>query len=206
MNSVHTKLALTAVLLTPDLLMAAEEGTSVFTVDFGLMFWTWILFLLTVGVLSWKAFPAIAKGLESRTAFIDEAIEGAKADREEARRLLDEHQRQLDEAKTSLLDRGIDEARAEELAPHLAMPGNRPNSVITMDALTPATLGALLALYEHRTFCSGVLWGINSFDQWGVELGKEIGVQILGLMSDEESDAEMDAATERLISEWRSAQ
>ncbi len=114
--------------------------------------------------------------------------------------------RSLDEAKASLLSRGLDDARAEELAPHLAMPGNRPNSVITMDALTPAALGALLALYEHRTFCSGVLWGINSFDQWGVELGKEIGVQILGLMSDEESDAEMDAATERLIAEWRSAQ
>ena len=114
--------------------------------------------------------------------------------------------RSLDEAKASLLSRGLDEVRAEELAPHLAMPGNRPNSVITMEALTPTTLGALLALYEHRTFCSGVLWGINSFDQWGVELGKEIGVQILGLMSGEDSAVEMDAATERLISEWRSAQ
>ena len=63
------------------------------------------------------------------------------------------------------------------------MPGNRPNSVITMDALTPATLGALLALYEHRTFCSGQLWGINPFDQWGVELGKEIGVRNSGRLS-----------------------
>ena len=72
-----------------------------------------------------------------------------------------------------------------------------------MEALTPATLGALLALYEHRTYCSGVLWGINSFDQWGVELGKEIGVEILGLLSDETLESGMDPATDRLITEWR---
>lgn len=114
--------------------------------------------------------------------------------------------RSLEEAHSSLLSRGVDQARAEELAPHLAMPGNRPNSVISMQALTPATLGALLALYEHRTFCSGVLWGINSFDQWGVELGKEIGVQILGILSGESSAQAMDPATERLIARWREAQ
>jgi glucose-6-phosphate isomerase len=114
--------------------------------------------------------------------------------------------RSEDEARNSLLERGLDQDKAAELAPHLAMPGNRPNSVITMAALTPETLGALLALYEHRTFCSGVLWGINSFDQWGVELGKEIGVQILGLLSDESSQAPMDPATERLIAEWKATQ
>ena len=114
--------------------------------------------------------------------------------------------RSVNEARESLLARGVDAGRAEELAPHLAMPGNRPNSVITMQALTPATLGALLALYEHRTYCSGVLWGINSFDQWGVELGKEIGVQILGLLSDETQGCDMDPATDRLIAEWRNHQ
>ncbi|MFQ5530831.1 MAG: F0F1 ATP synthase subunit B [Gemmatimonadota bacterium] len=88
-----------ALLALPADLAAAQEEINVFSVDFGLMFWTWILFLLTVGILSWKAFPAIAKGLESRTASIEDAIEGAKGDREEARRLLDEHQRQLDEAR-----------------------------------------------------------------------------------------------------------
>ena len=114
--------------------------------------------------------------------------------------------RSRQEAKDSLLSRGMSEEQAEELAPHLAMPGNRPNSVITMDALTPHTLGALIALYEHRTFVSGVMWGINSFDQWGVELGKEIGVQILGLLSGETNDTPMDAATQRLINEWSAAQ
>lgn len=114
--------------------------------------------------------------------------------------------RSLEEAHQSLLARGIDAARAEALAPHLAMPGNRPNSVITMAALTPATLGALIALYEHRTFVSGILWGINSFDQWGVELGKEIGGQVLSLLAGEDCDVAMDSATARLIGEWAAAQ
>ncbi len=83
----------------PTSLYAAKEEINVFSVDFGLMFWTWILFLLTVAILSWKAFPAIAKGLENRTSRIEDAIEGAKSDRAEARRLLDEHQRQLDKAR-----------------------------------------------------------------------------------------------------------
>lgn len=114
--------------------------------------------------------------------------------------------RTLEQAYESLRSRDVDEAKAEELAPHLAMPGNRPNSVITMQALTPATLGALITLYEHRTYCSGVMWGINPFDQWGVELGKEIGVQILGIMSGEDTDSATDPATDRLIREWESAQ
>jgi F-type H+-transporting ATPase subunit b len=92
-------------LVLPGVLLAAQEGgSSVFTVNFGLMLWTWILFLLTLGVLSWKAFPAISKGLESRTARIDDEISSAKRDREEARRLLDEHQRQLDEARLEARD------------------------------------------------------------------------------------------------------
>jgi glucose-6-phosphate isomerase len=75
-----------------------------------------------------------------------------------------------------------------------------------MTSLSPATLGALLALYEHRTFCSGQLWGINPFDQWGVELGKEIGVEILGQLAGETSAAAMDPATDRLMAAWRQAQ
>ncbi len=114
--------------------------------------------------------------------------------------------RSEEEARASLLARGFDIDRAAELAPHLAMPGNKPHSVITVESLTPATLGALLALYEHRTYCSGTLWGINPFDQWGVELGKEIGTQILGLLEQGECTNTMDPATERLIGEWRDAQ
>jgi glucose-6-phosphate isomerase len=114
--------------------------------------------------------------------------------------------RSVEEARGALLQRGKSEAEADYLAPHLAMPGNRPNSMITMEALTPATLGALLALYEHRTFCSGQLWGINPFDQWGVELGKEIGAQVLGRLSGEDQESPMDPSTEKLIETWRHAQ
>ena len=114
--------------------------------------------------------------------------------------------RSLDAARAVLRQRGYDDATVDQLAPHLVMPGNRPNSVITMDALTPGTLGALLALYEHRTFCSGQLWRINSFDQWGVELGKEISTSILGQLNGEAPVGVMDSATERLIQAWQQAQ
>jgi len=108
-------------------------------------------------------------------------------------------------ARLALLQRGVGEAEASRLAPHLAMPGSRPNSVISMDCVSPGTLGALLALYEHRTFCSARLWGINPFDQWGVELGKEIGAEILARLSGEPGSGGMDASTERLMREWRDA-
>lgn len=112
--------------------------------------------------------------------------------------------RSVTEAMASLQERGHSDADAQALAPHLAMPGSRPNSVISMDSLDPATLGALLAAYEHRTFVSGYLWGINPFDQWGVELGKEIGTQVLARLENDDGDS-MDAATEALIARWRSA-
>jgi glucose-6-phosphate isomerase len=114
--------------------------------------------------------------------------------------------RSAQDAHAALLERGLAQHEADRLAPHLAMPGNRPNSVITMAALTPSTLGALLALYEHRTFCSGQLWGINPFDQWGVELGKDIGVEVLGRLSGGDSDSAMDPATDRLMQAWHNAQ
>ena len=114
--------------------------------------------------------------------------------------------RSLEACHASLRERGLDDATAARLAPHLAMPGSRPSSVITMESLNPRTLGALLALYEHRTFCSSQLWGINPFDQWGVELGKEIGTEIMARLTDSDTDSDMDAATERLIKAWRQAQ
>lgn len=114
------------------------------------------------------------------------------------------------EAEDSLLQRGLhDDARA--LAPHLAMPGNRPHSILSFTRLTPHTLGALLALYEHRTFCSSVIWDINAFDQWGVELGKDIGRQVHDAMLTDTGqgtgaeNAPFDAATNALIRRWRDA-
>jgi len=109
-------------------------------------------------------------------------------------------------ARATLLERGLTARKADRLAPHLAMPGSRPNSIITMQSVNPSTLGALLALYEHRTFCSAQIWGINPFDQWGVELGKEIGTEIHAQLSGELQEGAMDPSTERLIEEWRQAQ
>ena len=116
------------------------------------------------------------------------------------------------EARRDLLRRGTPAERAAELAPHLAMPGSRPHNVISLDAVTPRQLGALLALYEHRTFCSARLWGINPFDQWGVELGKQIADTLLEEMAEATADdkpeerTELDAATRALLTAWRRTQ
>ncbi len=83
-----------------------------------------------------------------------------------------------------------------ELVPHKVMPGNRPTSVILVDRLTPYELGALVALYEHSVFVQGAVWGIDSFDQWGVELGKKVALGILAdLAADRADDPEVDAST-----------
>jgi len=81
--------------------------------------------------------------------------------------------------RAELAAQGLAPDRIDELAPQKTFPGDRPSSFILLPQLTPQTLGALLALYEHKTFVEGVLWGIDSFDQWGVELGKSLAGQIL---------------------------
>ncbi len=83
------------------------------------------------------------------------------------------------EVRAELEAKGLEEAQIATLAPQRAFPGDRPSSLILLDKLTPETFGALLALYEHKTFVEGVIWGINSFDQWGVELGKSLALRIL---------------------------
>jgi glucose-6-phosphate isomerase len=71
-----------------------------------------------------------------------------------------------------MIGQGFSEPDARRLAPHRTFPGNRPSSTMMMKQLTPETLGALIAAYEHKVFTQGVIWNINSYDQWGVELGK----------------------------------
>jgi glucose-6-phosphate isomerase len=93
---------------------------------------------------------------------------------------------------------------APELVPHRTFPGNRPTSVILADKLTPAVLGRLVALYEHKVFAQGVIWGINSFDQWGVELGKALATTIIDeLTSEAAPDLGHDASTNALIRRYR---
>jgi glucose-6-phosphate isomerase len=89
-----------------------------------------------------------------------------------------------------------DEADRRRLAAQRTFPGDRPSSVILLDALTPGSLGALIAMYEHKVFMLGHLWNINAFDQWGVELGKSIARQILPTLRGEDSDVPpLDPAT-----------
>ena len=87
---------------------------------------------------------------------------------------------------------------ARTLAAHRSFPGNRPSTTLVLDALTPRSLGALIALYEHRVFVSGALWGINSFDQWGVELGKALASQLLPRLASGETSG-LDGSTASLL-------
>ena len=92
----------------------------------------------------------------------------------------------LNQAKAELANEGLSPQQINSLAPHKTMKGNTPSNTLAMKALTPSTLGALLALYEHKIFVQGVMWQLNSFDQWGVELGKKLGGQVLKTMKGEE--------------------
>ena len=94
---------------------------------------------------------------------------------------------------------GLDRA---VLARHRSFPGNRPSTTLVLDALTPRSLGALIALYEHRVFTSGALWGINSFDQWGVELGKALCNQLLPRLASGDASG-LDASTAGLLARLR---
>ncbi|WP_426030541.1 glucose-6-phosphate isomerase [Caulobacter sp. DWP3-1-3b2] len=83
------------------------------------------------------------------------------------------------DVRAELVAKGVPEAQIATLAPQRTFAGNRPSTMVVLERLTPQTFGALIALYEHKTFVEGVIWGINSFDQWGVELGKVMAGRIL---------------------------
>jgi glucose-6-phosphate isomerase len=92
------------------------------------------------------------------------------------------------------------EGTAEDVVPARVFPGNRPTTSIMAPALTPSVLGQLIALYEHITFTQGVVWGIDSFDQWGVELGKQLAQQVgPAVAGDAAALAEQDASTRSLV-------
>jgi glucose-6-phosphate isomerase len=94
------------------------------------------------------------------------------------------------------------EGTAAALVPHRVFEGNRPSTVILTDTLTPAVLGKLVALYEHSVFTQGTVWGIDSFDQWGVELGKVLAQKIVPEL-ESESNLEHDSSTNNLIRRYR---
>jgi glucose-6-phosphate isomerase len=95
------------------------------------------------------------------------------------------------------------EDTAEELIPHKTFLGNRPTTSILAQKITPATLGALIAYYEHFTFTEGAVWNINSFDQWGVELGKSLAKKIQAELDQEGASTGHDASTAGLINAFR---
>jgi glucose-6-phosphate isomerase len=105
----------------------------------------------------------------------------------------------LEEVKQEMLAAGASEEEADRLAPHRQFDGNRPTNTILVDQMTPHALGALTALYEHKIFCQGVIWGVNSFDQWGVELGKKLARVILAELQGGKVTAEHDASTSALL-------
>ncbi len=109
------------------------------------------------------------------------------------------------EVRTEMQAQKVDDKDIEALLPHRVFPGNRPSNTILMDALTPATLGALIALYEHKVFVQGVVWGINSFDQWGVELGKVLATNIEPELTGTPRPEAHDCSTNALIARANAA-
>ena len=112
------------------------------------------------------------------------------------------------QSKALAFGRTLDEVLAEgtdpAVAPHKVMEGNRPSTTILAEQLTPFVLGALVALYEHSVFTQGAVWGIDSFDQWGVELGKVLAQEIVPqLTSDDEPELAHDSSTNTLIRRYR---
>lgn len=107
--------------------------------------------------------------------------------------------RSLDEARAILAARGLAGAELERQARHRVFPGNRPSTTLLYPRLTPFVLGQIIALYEHRVFVEGVILGINSFDQWGVELGKEMALSLEPVLAGREAGADHDASTRALV-------
>ncbi|MCK4608359.1 MAG: glucose-6-phosphate isomerase [Gammaproteobacteria bacterium] len=106
------------------------------------------------------------------------------------------------EATEELLSQGMAAEAAAQLAPHKVIPGNVPNNTILVNKITPATLGALIALYEHKVFVQGTIWGINPFDQWGVELGKQLAKNIIPGLQDSVKSKQFDSSTCGLIKKY----
>ncbi len=110
----------------------------------------------------------------------------------------------LAEAEAELRIQGLPESEVQRLAPHKVIPGNRPSNMLVLESVNPRSLGALIALYEHKVFVQSVMWGINAFDQWGVELGKELGKHLYARLIGTETAPAEDASTQGLIDLFRS--
>ena len=108
--------------------------------------------------------------------------------------------RTAEEVRAGMEKDAIDPREIAELLPHRTFAGNQPSSTLLLTSLNPATLGSLVALYEHKVFVQGAIWGINSFDQWGVELGKAVANRILPAVRNPELAKSLDVSTQGLLS------
>ncbi|MDK8267001.1 glucose-6-phosphate isomerase [Pseudomonas sp. SORGH_AS199] len=108
-----------------------------------------------------------------------------------------------EEAEVELREKGLGEAEIAKLAPHKVIPGNRPSNTLVLERISPRRLGALVALYEHKVFVQSVIWGINCFDQWGVELGKELGKDVYQHIIGRSEGKADDGSTQGLIDYFR---
>jgi glucose-6-phosphate isomerase len=107
----------------------------------------------------------------------------------------------LAQVKSELESSDLSTDEISQIAPHKTMKGNTPSNTLVMELLTPETMGALLALYEHKIFVQGVLWQVNSFDQWGVELGKQLGSRVLSAMDGVKDDS-LSASSQSLVAKF----
>ena len=108
-----------------------------------------------------------------------------------------------DEARQELVEQGLDAAGIADLLPHKVFQGNRPTNSLVLPKVTPYALGSLIALYEHKIFVQGVIWDVNSYDQWGVELGKQLAKVIQKELDQEEDVSNHDASTNGLINTYK---
>jgi glucose-6-phosphate isomerase len=107
------------------------------------------------------------------------------------------------EVRKELEAQGLKKKEIEKLLPHKVFEGNRPTNSILFKMLTPKTLGSLIAMYEHKIFVQSIIWNINAFDQWGVELGKQLAKVILPELKDEKTVETHDASTNGLINYYK---
>jgi glucose-6-phosphate isomerase len=110
--------------------------------------------------------------------------------------------RSQEEAKQELLQKGYDEQKAEFISKHMEHSGNQPSNTLLIEKTLPKSIGALIAAYEHKVFVQGVVWGLNSFDQWGVELGKKLGNVVLKQLEEPNSEIVQDSSTQGLIAQY----
>jgi glucose-6-phosphate isomerase len=109
----------------------------------------------------------------------------------------------LEEAKMELIQAGKKTEDADRIAPYRVFEGNRPTNSFMYDKLTPRILGNLIAMYEHKIFVQGYIWNIFSFDQWGVELGKQLAGKILPELSEKSDSTNHDSSTNMLINNYK---